>query len=52
MEFCNRNCGDGNLEMEFFNGVAIENLELNSLKGAMAIEIPKWSSVMGWQRKF
>ena len=41
MDFCNRNCGNGNLEMEFFNGVAIKNLEWKILKGAMAMEIPK-----------
>ena len=55
MEFCNRGYGNGNLEMEFCNGVAMENLKWNSVIGAMAMEFCngvamenlKWNSVIG-----
>ena len=45
MEFYNRGYGNGNLEIEFCNGVAMENLKWNSVIGAIAMEISKWSSV-------
>ena len=64
MEFCNRVAMENlkwnsvigtvgmEIEMEFFKGVAFKNLEWNSLKGGMTMQISKWNSVMGWQRKF
>ena len=51
MEFCNRGYGNGNLEMEFCNGVAMENLKWNFVIGTVGMEILKWNSLMGWQSK-
>ena len=44
MEFCNMGYGSGNLEMEFCNGVAMENLKWNFVIGTVGMEILKWNS--------